>query len=217
MKPRVHGQLCLTLCDPVVHQAPLSMRFPRQEYWSGLPFPSTGDLPDPGIELISPASPALAGRFFTTEPLGKFRYETILLQILPTNSRAKVNQRLIVCRGPLGGVRRLLHLLFSRLWTTAEGSRQGRSAHLPDSENESCSVVSDSLQPHGLYNPWNSPGQNTGVGSRSLLQGIFSTQESNPGILYCRWILYQLSHQGSPTYLIGALDREEANDPLKAS
>ena len=179
--------------------------------------PSPGDLPDPGIELISPASPALASRFFTTEPLGKFRSETILLQILPTNSRAKVNQRLIVCRGPLGGVRRLLPLLFSRLWTTAEGSRQGRSAHLPDSENESCSVVSDSLRPHGLYSPWNSPGQNTGVGSRSLLQGIFSTQESNPGLLYCRRILYQLSRQGSPTYLIGALDGEEANDPLKAS
>ena len=47
----------------VVHQAPWSMGFPRQEYWSGLPFPSPGDLPDPGIE---PMSPALAGRFFTT-------------------------------------------------------------------------------------------------------------------------------------------------------
>ena len=46
-------------------QAPLSMGFPRQEYWSGLPFPSPGDLPNPGME---PASPALAGRFFTTEP-----------------------------------------------------------------------------------------------------------------------------------------------------
>ena len=53
------------------------------------------------------------------------------------------------------------------------------------------------LQPHGLYNPWNSPGQNTGVGSRSLLQGIFPTQGSNPGLLNCRQILYQLSHQGS--------------------
>ena len=49
----------------VAHQFPLSMGFPRQEYWSGLPFPSPGDLPDPGIE---PVSLALAGRFFTTEP-----------------------------------------------------------------------------------------------------------------------------------------------------
>ena len=64
-------------------------------------------------------------------------------------------------------------------------------------ESESCSVVSDSLQPHGLYSPWNSPGQNTGVGSFSLLQGIFPTQGSNPGLLGCRWILYQLSYQGS--------------------
>ena len=50
-------------------------------------------------------------------------------------------------------------------------------------------VVSDFLQPHGLYNPWNSPGQNTGVGSLSLLQGIFLTQGSDPGLLHCRWIL----------------------------
>ena len=50
----------------VARQAPLSVGFPRQEYWSGLPFPSPGDLPDPGIE---PSSPALAGRFFITEPL----------------------------------------------------------------------------------------------------------------------------------------------------
>ena len=50
------------------HQAPLSMEFPRQEYWSRLPFPPPEDLPDPGIE---PTSPALAGTFFTTEPAGK--------------------------------------------------------------------------------------------------------------------------------------------------
>ena len=63
---------------------------------------------------------------------------------------------------------------------------------------ESCSVMSNSLWPHGLYSPWNSPGQNTGVGSLSLLQGIFSTQGLNPGLLHCRQILYQLSHKGSP-------------------
>ena len=92
--------------------------------------------------------------------------------------------------------------------------------------------MSDSLPPHGLYSPWNSPGQNTavgklffvqgssqprspalqvdslpaepqgkpkntGIGSLSLLQGIFLTQESNWGLLHCRWILYQLSYQGS--------------------
>ena len=66
---------------------------------------------------------------------------------------------------------------------------------------ESHSVVTDSLQPHGLYSPWNSLGQNTGVSSLSLLQGIFPTQGSNPGLLHCRWILYQLSHKGSPRIL----------------
>ena len=58
--------------------------------------------------------------------------------------------------------------------------------------------MSYSLQPHGLYRPWNSPGQNTRVGSRSLLQGIFPTQGQNPSFPHCRRILYQLSHQGSP-------------------
>ena len=67
--------------------------------------------------------------------------------------------------------------------------------------SESRSVVSDFLWPHGLYSPWNSPGQNTGVGSLSLLQGIFPTQGLNPGLLHCRWILYQLSHKGSPRIL----------------
>ena len=54
------------------------------------------------------------------------------------------------------------------------------------------------LRPHGLYSPWNSPGQDTGVGSLSLPQRIFLTQRLNPGLLRCRWILYQLSHKGSP-------------------
>ena len=103
------------------------------------------------------------------------------------------------------------------------------------------SVVSHSLQPHGLYSPWNSPGQNTGVGSQfpspadlpnpgikpgssalqvdslpaeppgktkntglgshSLLQQILQTQGLNPGLLHCRRILYQLSHQGCPRIL----------------
>ena len=52
-----------------------------------------------------------------------------------------------------------------------------------------------------LYSPWNAPGQNTGVGSFSLLRRIFPTQELNPGLLYCRWILYQLSQKESPRIL----------------
>ena len=69
---------------------------------------------------------------------------------------------------------------------------------MKDCESESHSVTSDSLRPHGLYSPWNSLGQNTGVGSLSLLQGIFPTQGPNPGILHHKRIPYQLSHQGSP-------------------
>ena len=65
-----------------------------------------------------------------------------------------------------------------------------------ESESESRSVLSDSATPW-LYSPWNSPGQNTGVGSLSLLQQIFPTQELNWGLLHCRQILYQLSYQGT--------------------
>ena len=61
-------QLCQTLETPqtVAHRGPLSMEFSRQEYWSGLPFPSPGDLPNPGTKATSLVSLALAGRFFTT-------------------------------------------------------------------------------------------------------------------------------------------------------
>ena len=68
------------------------------------------------------------------------------------------------------------------------------------SESESHSVVSDSLPHHGLYSPWNSLGQNTGVGSLSLLQGIFPTQGSNPGLPHRRQILYHSEPQGKDAY-----------------
>ena len=68
-------------------------------------------------------------------------------------------------------------------------------------ESEGHSVVSNSLPSHGLYSPWNSPGQSTGVDSCSLLQGIFPTQGSNLGLPHCRWILYQRNHKGSPRIL----------------
>ena len=67
--------------------------------------------------------------------------------------------------------------------------------------SESRLVVSNSLRSHGLCSPWNSPAQNTGVGSLSLLQGTFPTQGLNPGLPHCRWILYQLSHKESPRIL----------------
>ena len=89
------------------------------------------------------------------------------------------------------------------------GSKRRTESHFPGvlellwskAKSESRSTMSDSSQPQGLYSPWNSPGQNPGVGSLSLLQGIFLSQRSNPGLLYCWWILYQLSHKGSPRIL----------------
>ena len=64
----IWAQWCLTLCDPwtLAHKAPLSTEFSRQEYWSGFPFPSPGDLPHPGTEPVSIAPVALAGGLFTT-------------------------------------------------------------------------------------------------------------------------------------------------------
>ena len=98
----------------VAHQSPLSMGFSRQEYWCRLPFPSPGDLPDPGIE---PRSPTLQADSLPAEPQGKPK--------------------------------------------------------------------------------------NTGLGSLSLLQRIFPTQESNQGLPHCRGILYQLSYEGSPDSSVG--------------
>ena len=64
----VHTKLCLSLCNTVDYSPPVSssMEFSRQEYWSGLPFPTQGDLLDPGIKSVFLASPVLTGGFFTT-------------------------------------------------------------------------------------------------------------------------------------------------------
>ena len=122
------------------------MGFSRQEYWSGLPFPSLGDLPDP---LIEPRSPTLQADWEGTQ---------FLVSV-------------------------------------------------------SCSIPLNSLQLHGLqldriFYPWDSPGKNMGVSCHSLLQGIFPTRGSNPGLPHCRQTLYPLSHQGSPTgFMVGLLVR----------
>ena len=147
------AQLCPTLCDPMDCSPPGSSvhGILRQEYWSGLPFPSPG-FPDPGTE---PSSPALQADALTSEPPGK-RTE--------------------------GG-----DPLFNFLKVK--------------SESQSRSGIVYSSRPRGLYSPGNSPGQNTGVGSHSLFQGIFPTQGLNLGLPHYRQILYQLSHQGSPRIL----------------
>ena len=97
------------------------------------------------------------------------------------------------------------------LKSLARSTQQGFSFQAPQKESAQkvCQqvwkwkslIVSHFLRSHGLYSPWNSLGQNTGVGSLSILQGIFPNQELNPGFPYCRQILYQLSHKGSPRIL----------------
>ena len=117
-------------CTPwtIPHQASLSMGFPRQEFLSGLPFSSPGDLPNPRIEPASPAS----------------QMDSFLL------SYVRLPARELICK-------------WKWKW----------------------------LPPAWLFeNRRNSPGWNTGVGSHFLLQGIFPTQTSNPGLQYYRWILY---------------------------
>ena len=144
----------------VAHQAPPSMGFSRQEYWSGLPFPSPGDLPDPGIESRSP---------------------TLRADSLP--SKPPGNPYMCVC---------VCVYIYMCIYICL-------NIYMYIYLSESHSVMFNFLQPHGLgpislLCPWNSPGKNTGVGSLSLLQGIFPTQGSNRGLLHCRQILYQLSY-----------------------
>ena len=152
------GEHCLSLscvrlfATPwtVACQAPLSMKFPRQEYWSGLPFPSSWALPDPGIEPRSPA----------------WQMDSLSLSQLGSNTAYCL--RCAVCL-----------------------------------VTQSCLAFCDPVDcsPPGSSVHGDSPGKNTGVGCHALLQGIFSTQRSNPGLLHCRWIFYHLSHQGSPRIL----------------
>ena len=157
------------------------MKFSRPEYWSGYTFPSPGDLPNTGIK---PRSPALHVDSLPAELQEKPKNTGVgslsLLQWIILTQES--NQGLLHCRC-------ILYQLSYRLF---KGNPK---------KSENHSVESDSLQPHGLYSPWNSPGQNTGVHNHSFLQGIFPTQGSNPGLLHCKWILYQLSYQGSPGIL----------------
>ena len=92
-----------------------------------------------------------------------------------------------------------LRTLSESVWSNSLMVQFNRGYNSRVKWSESRSVMSDSLWPHGLYSPWNSPGQNTGVGSLFLLQRIFPTQGSNLGLPHCRRILHWLSHKGSPT------------------
>ena len=80
-------------------------------------------------------------------------------------------------------------------WSSQE-AQSGQWSEVKQSKSHS--IMSNSSWPHGLYSPWNSPGQNTGISGCSFLHRIFPTEGLNPGSLRCRQTLHQLSHQGSP-------------------
>ena len=242
----------------VAFQAPLSMGFSRQVYWSGLPRPALGDLPNPGIKPASLRSPALAGRFFATSVtreafiyINQFTSVTqscptlcdpmdslsttnsqSLLRLTSIESMKPSNHLILFCPLSPPTFNLSQHQVFSnesvlcirwpKYWSfsfsispsdeysglisfrmdwldllAVQGTlkslllHHSSKAHIYTRDlllckSESHSVVSDSLRSHGLYNPWNSPGQNAGMRSLSLLQRIFPTQRSNPGLPHCR-------------------------------
>ena len=118
------------------------------------------------------------------------------------------------CRGssPLRNWIQVSHIAgrFFTPWATQEAQQIASF----ESESESLSVLFDCLQPHGLYSPWNSPGQNTGVGSLSPLQGLFPTQGSNPGLLHCRWIFTSWATR-KVTFPWGHQQSDTTEHPLK--
>ena len=137
------------------------------------PCPTAGDLPNPGIE---PRSPSLQADYLPAEPQGK-----------PQNTRV----------GSLSLLQRIF-LTQELNWGLLHFRRNLYQLSCQFSSVQLLSRVRLFATPWTI---WDSPGQNTGVGSLSLLQGIFPTQGSNPGPPHCRRILYQLSHQVSPGIL----------------
>ena len=152
----------------VACQVPLSVEFSRQEYWRGLPLPSPGNLPDPGIETVSLAPPALAGGLLTTVPPG-----TSTLQCAAAAAKS-LQSCPTLCDPIEGSPPGSPSLGFSRqeYWS---GLPFPSPVHESEKWKWSCSVVSDpqrrhGLQPTRLLRPWDFPGKSTGVGCHCLLQ-----------------------------------------------
>ena len=116
-----------------------------------------------------------------------------------TLSPPSISRNLSTCGVPLCSIldtwemekQRITKGLWDNFSVTEKVKWKFSRVELSESENEGRSVMSDSFWPHGRYSPQNSPGQNTGVGSLSLLQVIFLTQELHPGLPHCRQILNQ--------------------------
>ena len=150
-------------------QAPLSMEFARQEYWSGLPIPSPGDLPDPGIKPVSLVSPALAGRFFTPEPPGK-----------PNSNIRRCWKPLLTDHGSLSS---LIDIFQCRLWHPQPAARD-RDHRLANSSPQSI------LATH-------MPSPVTALSSRG--QGWAASQRWARPALLMRALLYVIVSQSCPT------------------
>ena len=143
----------------------ISMTLPRVYTCSPCWTPPPTSLPVPSLWVIpvhQPRAPCIMHRTWTGNSFHKHFFNTLEWN---RNSHWAYH---IVCWV-------LVHRTFFQLYITEQ-------LYITCSESESYSVVSDSLRPHGLYSPWNSPGQNTGVGSLSLLQRIFPTQGLNSGL-----------------------------------
>ena len=159
------------------------MGFSRQEYWRGLPCPPPEDLPSPGIEPTSLLSPLLQVHSLPLSQQGRPRGYMYSI----------VNHVMYYLY-----VSFLIKNYFDSGCFLVIFLHSNEKKCLHNSESESCSVVSDSLRPRGLYSLWNSLGQNTGVGSLSLFQGVFPNQGSNPGLSHCWQILLPVEPQGKP-------------------
>ena len=183
-------QSYLTLWDP---RASLSMGFPRQEYWSGLPFPPRGDLPNPRIKPRSPAlqfsSLSHQGSPTTLSIIGKKKKKkkNALWGLGCVHLSEDTSQRALSVYIVLLSLMVLKMNEKTKYALTAFFSFEEKTMPLLCAK---VTVLSDSLWPPGLYSPWNFPGQNTRVGSCFLLQRIFPTQGLNPCLPHHRRILY---------------------------
>ena len=187
-------QSCPTLCDPMDCSPPGSsvhgILQVRILEWVAMPS-SRGSSQPRDRTYISYIS-CIAGRFFTAEPPGK---PTASLFMWKKRKESGFFFPLWNKNIPLGSYQKHQHKVLVRS-TDAGAKFSGLNPSLKVKVTQSSLTLCD----HGV-SPRNSPGQNTGVVSLSLLQGIFLTQELNSGLLHCRQILYQLSYERSPSWL----------------
>ena len=159
-----------------------------------LEFASPWDLPKPGIfptQGSNPGLPHCRWILYHLSHQGSPRILEWVAYPFSTGSSWPGNQTRVSC----------IASGFFTSWATREAQFIDPPQHVFKMKvkvTQSCPTL---CEPQGLYSPWNSPGQNTGVGSLSLLQGIFPTQGSNSGLPHCRQILYQLSHREAQTNL----------------